>query len=588
MTDDLDNRALAQRVSALEETVRSLEARLRELSAAPPSSAAPRRPVVPSPTTPAAQVLAAATAAAQARVDTSKLETRIAGQWLNRIGLLAVAIGVSYFLKLAIDNDWIGPVGQVALGLLGGAALLAATPWFLKRGYKYFADGIAGLGGTILYLSLWAGGSYYHLFSLTVAFALMIGVTAGMLAVALITDSQRIALLGLLGGFITPALVGTGRDAQAALFSYLLILIGALLPIAWRRDWRWLDLPALVLAQIYFWSWYIQFYSPGRMASTTAFAAAFFLAFLALPALRAQRDGTATWAHTILVPLNAGLWLIAFAAIFWDENRWTLTLVTIAMAALHLAVAQVVPLREGRADARLLMGGVALTLATMVVPIRLRGPWITLAWAVEGAVLMWSGFRARLARMRVLAFALLAIAAIRVLLLASTYLVSDAPPVFNARFLVEAVTVAAFAAVVWMARPYRDTLNWVERWLFDGMSVLVNLLAIAALTEEIRYVFRAGTTGGVHNPLAEGLSISLLWTVYAAALMMGGLRQEISGLRWQALALFGVTILKVFFNDMSYLSGIYRVASSVALGIVLLTVSFFYQRGAKAPRPEGA
>ena len=75
--------------------------------------------------------------------------------------MVAVAVGVAYFLKYAIDNDWIGPRGQVALGLLFGAVLLASTPWFLKRRLVYFADGVTGLGAAVLYLSLWAAGSYY-------------------------------------------------------------------------------------------------------------------------------------------------------------------------------------------------------------------------------------------------------------------------------------------------------------------------------------------------------------------------------------------------------------------------------------------
>jgi uncharacterized membrane protein len=57
-------------------------------------------------------------------------------------------------------------------------------------------------------------------------------------------------------------------------------------------------------------------------------------------------------------------------------------------------------------------------------------------------------------------------------------------------------------------------------------------------------------------------------------------------LRWQALALFGVTIFKVFVNDMALLDGFYRIASSIALGVVLLVVSFLYQRSVKPTQAQ--
>ena len=52
------------------------------------------------------------------------LESRIGSHWLNRIGITAVLIGVSYFLKFAFDNNWIGPAGRVAIGLLAGLAIV--------------------------------------------------------------------------------------------------------------------------------------------------------------------------------------------------------------------------------------------------------------------------------------------------------------------------------------------------------------------------------------------------------------------------------------------------------------------------------
>ena len=180
----------------------------------------------------------------------SDLEGRIAGTWFNRIAILLLIISVSYFLKLAFDNNWIGPSGRIAIGVLLGAAMLPWSQWLLGKGYSYFSEGIAALGQATLLLSVWAGCRYYTLFSREVGFAGMIVVTAVMAAVALGRNSERIALLSLLGGFLTPLLVSTGKDEQLVLFTYLLILGAGLLVIAARRYWRTLAPVSFVLTQL--------------------------------------------------------------------------------------------------------------------------------------------------------------------------------------------------------------------------------------------------------------------------------------------------------------------------------------------------
>src|SRR6266581_5410814 len=216
-------------------------------------------------------------------------ETIIGGRWMNRIGIVALIGATTFFLKYAFDNNWIGPSGRVAIGILLGAAMLPWSQWLLKRGYSYFSEGIAGLGAAVMYLSIWAGCQYYKLFSLDVGFYAMIVVTAGMAAVALGRNSQRIALLSLCGGFLTPILVSQGKDAQVVLFSYLLTLGAGLLVIEMRRDWRWLTPISFLLSQFYFWGWYSEFYRPDKLERTVIFATLFFFLYAALPVIRAVR-----------------------------------------------------------------------------------------------------------------------------------------------------------------------------------------------------------------------------------------------------------------------------------------------------------
>ncbi|HVA16494.1 MAG TPA: DUF2339 domain-containing protein, partial [Candidatus Dormibacteraeota bacterium] len=202
-----------------------------------PGAVAPLPPVASSPNaslsyTPPRKTLVAGNASSL------DLENVVAGKWLNYIGIVAVLFAATFFIKYAFDNNWVGPRGRVGIGLLLGAALVAWSGWLLRRGYKYFSEGIAGLGAAVLYLSLWGGSHYFHIFNSSQAFAGMIVVTAAMVAVALGRDSQRLALLALIGGFLTPELVSTGIDHEIVLFTYTALLSAGMLALERAREWK--------------------------------------------------------------------------------------------------------------------------------------------------------------------------------------------------------------------------------------------------------------------------------------------------------------------------------------------------------------
>src|SRR5580704_13658030 len=91
------------------------------------------------------------------------LESRIGSHWLNRIGIAALLIGIAYFLKFAFDNNWIGPAGRVAIGLLAGIAVIVWSERFRAKGYRAFSYSLKAVGIGALYLSLWAAFQIYSL-----------------------------------------------------------------------------------------------------------------------------------------------------------------------------------------------------------------------------------------------------------------------------------------------------------------------------------------------------------------------------------------------------------------------------------------
>lgn len=592
---------LIGRIYALEQRLTRIETQLADLGARPAPAAAPPQPeprvtprevtprtAPPTPTaaeaspppvppTPAAKsastspftqppaphagaraaVPSAGAASPPGRGKPLDLETLIAGKWLYRVGLLLVFIAASYFVKLVIDNKWIGPAGQIAIGVLFGAGLLVFSHWLLRRGYEYFSEGITGLGVGVLYLSFWAGSGYYKLFSLNVAFFAMIAVTAAALAIAVGRNSQRIALLALIGGFLTPVLVSTGQNAQVALFTYLIILDAGLLVLARVRQWRWLETPSFVFTQIYFWGWYDRFYDATQLASTMGFALVFFVLFTALPAIRSRQTAALFPEQITLLFSNAFLYLIALRQMLWPDDKWMLTAAVLVLAALHLYIARFVPrpaAGQERPLAYFLYAGLALTFVTLAIPIRLEGRWITMAWAVEGAALVWAGFRARMWQLRAAAFLLFAIVLFRLV----AFPMSAERFLLNARFATFALAIASFAAAIYFWRRNADESREEERPAFAAMAVAVNVLAVWALTLEIHLLFRPEIPGATASDyLTRMLAVTTFWCIYATALLAAGLVKRIAALRYQAFALFALMLAKLFFADSTQMSGVY-------------------------------
>jgi uncharacterized membrane protein len=595
---------LEQRLSELEKTLRpasplETSARTVEPPAHPapedlsdqirvsaPIPAVPPGPRIPPPPreAPLAPVISSGAAPADAlhgihgtkKASPLDLESLIAGRWFNRIGIVALLIAVSYFLKFAFDNNWIGQSGRVAIGVLLGALMLPWSQWLLGKGYTYFSEGIAALGEATLFLSVWAGCQYYTLYSRDVGFAAMIAITVAMAAVAIGRNSQRIAVLSLLGGLLTPVLASSGKDQQVVLFTYLILLGCGALVIVSKKDWKSLAPIAFVGTQIYFWGWYSEFFhSTSPLERTVVFATLFYLLYSGLPIAKALRGVSTGELDVAMVLLNSFAYSVALFTLMWPNDKWPLTLLFLALAAGHVAIARLLPVAAGggSALARLLFAGLALTFLTLAIPIRLEGNWITLSFSVEGAILVWTGFRAASNFLRQAGYLLLAISALRLLFL---------PPaggqfLFNARFGAYIVMIACFGVALWAAQTYKTHVEGQEQVEIGIFAVAINVYALIALSAEFWDYF-GRTSTGLDGLLAQHLSLSILWTAYASGLLFWGVQNKSALLRWQSLVLFGLVVGKVFFYDLSFLERAYRILSFFVLGAVLLGVSFLYQR----------
>ena len=165
------------------------------------------------------------------------------------IGGIALALSGIFLVKYSIDTGLLSPAVRCALAGLLGLALLGAAQWVTAKktvaNGERIAQAMSGSGIAVLYGALFAAGTVYEFFSPAVTFAGMALVTATAVLLSL-RQGQPIALLGMVGGFLTPMLVGASEPNPAVLFTYLTALNVGLFLVLRRQNWWWLAWPVVI------------------------------------------------------------------------------------------------------------------------------------------------------------------------------------------------------------------------------------------------------------------------------------------------------------------------------------------------------
>ena len=179
------------------------------------------------------------------------LEKFIGENLVSKIGIAILVLAIGFFVKFAIDNDWIGPVGRVCIGILCGG-ILVFLAHKLRNSYKAFSSVLAGGGLAVFYFTITLAYHQFNLFSQTASFVIMVVITIFAVVLSILYDRQELAIIALLGGFAAPFLVSNGSGNYKVLFIYLLILNSGLLVIAYNKAWRLMNLLAFLFFRLFF------------------------------------------------------------------------------------------------------------------------------------------------------------------------------------------------------------------------------------------------------------------------------------------------------------------------------------------------
>jgi uncharacterized membrane protein len=317
------------------------------------------------------------------------------GNTLVRSGIVILFIGISFLLKLAVDNGFIPIELRLAAVALGGIALLVVG-WRLRDKRTEYSWALQGGGIGILYLTIFATLKLYQLIPAGAAFPLLVVIAFLSAFIAVKQSAMPLAVLGFAGGFLAPVLTSTGHGSHVGLFSYYLVLNLAIAYVAFNKSWRPLNVLGWAFTFIIGTLWGAKSYVPDNFATTEPFLIIFFLLFTGIAVLFAHRQA-AKASDYVDATLVFGTPLVAFSLQYalLKDSHFGLAYSALALGVFYIGLAWWVFKRK--LETLKFLGECFLALGigfiTLTLPLALDGRWTSAAWAVEGVGLLWVGLR---------------------------------------------------------------------------------------------------------------------------------------------------------------------------------------------------
>jgi len=379
-------------------------------------------------------------------------------------------------------------------------------------------------------------------------------------------------------------------NREFALFSYVLVLDVGILALVFFKPWRRLLLLGFLGTLILYCGWYVEFYTRSQFQPTLIFATFFFAIFAIAPLLMLRQEHGSGIMPLGMAFANAVTYFLQAYAMIADISITAMAWFSLLLAAVYLWLNRFRPRTsdpQAEQKLRLMHLALAVGLLTVAIPIRLEAHWITIGWFVEAAILLWLADRIKSDLLNIFALTALVLGVGRLLFWDNF---ESGHLIFNMRMAVYGVAIAVLGFVAYNASKRNDD---PAKTISAVAIVAMNALALVALTHEISDYYSQQMIAVHPQPgswsiqdwtrshsieIARNFTYSALWMAYGAMLMVIGFWRGSAFVRWQALLLIAATIIKVFVLDTSQLDRIYRILSFVALGVLLLAVSFAYQR----------
>ncbi|HZA23024.1 MAG TPA: DUF2339 domain-containing protein, partial [Dehalococcoidia bacterium] len=316
---------------------------------------------------------------------------------------------------------------------------------------------------------------------------------------------------------------------QRVLLAYVLVLDLGVLALATFQNWRWFTLLGLLGSLALFWFW-LDRLDPGLLLAQVGITV-IFLIFM----------GATTLFHILwrrmpgpmdlaLMVINAAAYFgISYGLLFEAFQPW-MGGFTLLLAMVYGLLAYTV-LKKSREQVYLSLFalGIALVFLTIAVPVQLGGPWIGVAWAVEGAVLIWLSSVMRMSPLHWMGMAVFLIFAAWLLFIDTPdALTADLRPVLNVYTVSYLAAIGATYLVAYLLHRQREALQPWEDYIFSAFLVMGSLFLTIAIPVQV-----------------SGIWLPTAWAIEGIVLTWLSFRLELYQLRLFALGVFAIVVVRL-------------------------------------------
>ena len=417
-----------------------------------------------------------------------KLDSILGRNWLAGIGIVSIIIGVIFLatLSLAIFSIFIMFIPPI----LSVTFLILSELW--KTKYPKFAQALGGGGIGILYAYSWV---YWYTPAFPIITTLITSTLAAILALR--HNSSYIAILGIVGAFLTPNILNFQKidfGIDIGVIIYLIAVNISVIALATFKTWRWFTLIGLIGTLLTFYSWYDQIGIDLPIIQSQISLTVLFLIFVAATTLfHLIWKKASTEFDYILMVINALGYLLLSYLIMYDSLTEWMGLFTLSVASVYLAISIISYFRIDRHNHLTLMSiGLTVTLLTTAIAVQFGDAhhWRTVFWSVHAAVLMFLAAKLSMKPLKLVSLIILGLTVVSIIAGDSfKALTLDYPERLNPYLASYILTIAAFLASAYISHYLdKDYHKYpYERFIphtFFSAAILVSAIAVPVLTED--------------------------------------------------------------------------------------------------------
>ncbi|AZA83000.1 DUF2339 domain-containing protein [Chryseobacterium lactis] len=303
---------------------------------------------------------------------------------LTIVGIFTLVLGIGYFVKYAIDKNWIGETARAGIGFFIGATIILIGH-FLRKNYTTFASIITGGGIAVLYFTATIAFREYHLFTQNTAFLITILITAISIILSYYYKSEILIIFSLIGGFSAPLMISTGQSNYLFLFIYLTLLNIGMLAVTFLKHWKSVGWTAYVFTTLYLLFWTSE---KPELLSIVFYIISYIIFYIFALYDYIKKNVLSTWDILMLALINFTS-IIGLVYTFDELKYEPATIFPIGFALINTILLFREYRKKNAGTSFSVFAGITVSLITIAVALQFKTHLITSVWAIEATLLLF-------------------------------------------------------------------------------------------------------------------------------------------------------------------------------------------------------